>query len=209
MIGFLKGILLKKEEDRVLLLAGHVGYEVFLPAVVMETLAEKEGDAELSFHIYYHQTDRQPKPVLIGFNLELEKEFFQRIISVEDIGPLKALKAFNLPLSEIAAAIENRNVSKLKKLKGIGQRTAQKMIATLEGKMDRFVLAGDASGGPAAKSTAPVSALAEPVLSVLVEQLGHKRSAAQKMIQEALVRNPGITTPEELFDEVYRGEETP
>jgi Holliday junction DNA helicase RuvA len=207
MIGFLKGTLLKKEEDRVLLLAGHVGYEVYLPAVVMETLAEKGGDEEISFHIYYHQTDRQPKPVLIGFNLELEKEFFQYIISVEDIGPLKALKAFNLPLSEIAAAIENRDVSKLKKLKGIGQRTAQKMIATLEGKMDRFVLAGavtDKAAGPAA----PPAAVAEPVLVVLVEQLGHRRSVAKKMIEDALGRNPEISTPEQLFDEVYKGEES-
>ena len=98
MIGYLKGILLKKEEDRVLLLAGHVGYEIFLPAVVMETLGEKEVNDEASFYIYYHQTERQPKPVLIGFNLEVEKAFFQQFISVEDIGPLKALKAFNMPV---------------------------------------------------------------------------------------------------------------
>lgn len=205
MIGYLKGTLLKKEEDRVLLLAGHVGYEVFLPAVVMDTLGEKAVGDELSFYIYYHQTDRQPKPVLIGFHLEVEKEFFQYIISVEDIGPLKALKAFNLPLSEIAAAIESRDVSKLKRLKGIGQRTAQKMIATLEGKMERF--AGEAPGANP-QGALPPSAVSDPVLSVLVEQLGHRRAAARKMIEEAFKRNPGISTPEELFDEVYRGEES-
>jgi Holliday junction DNA helicase RuvA len=206
VIGYLKGILLKKEEDRVLLLAGHVGYEIFLPAVVMETLGEKAINDEQSFYIYYHQTERQPKPVLIGFNLEVEKEFFQYIISVEDIGPLKALKAFNLPLSEIAGAIESRDVSKLKRLKGIGQRTAQKMIATLEGKMDKFVEpdAGVGKTGAALPSTA----VSDPVMSVLVEQLGHRRGAARKMVEEAFRRNPDISTPEELFDEVYRGEES-
>jgi len=206
VIGYLKGTLLKKEEDRVLLLAGHVGYEVFLPAVVMDTLGEKQAGDELSFYIYFHQTDRQPKPVLIGFNLEVEKEFFQYIISVEDIGPLKALKAFNLPFSEIAGAIESRDVSKLKGLKGIGQRTAQKMIATLEGKMDKFAAAG-AGAGKAGTVLAP-SAVSDPVLAVLVEQLGHRRAAARKMIEDAFKRNPGISTPEELFDEVYRGEES-
>jgi Holliday junction DNA helicase RuvA len=189
-----------------LLLAGHVGYEVFLPAVVMDTLGERAAGDELSFYIYYHQTDRQPKPVLIGFNLEVEKEFFQYIISVEDIGPLKALKAFNLPLSEIAGAIESRDVSKLKKLKGIGQRTAQKMIATLEGKMEKFAGAGVGAGK--IDATPPLAGVADPVLSVLVDQLGHRRSAARKMVEEAFRRNPGIATPEELFDEVYRGEES-
>ncbi len=206
MIGYLKGRLLKKEEDRVLLLAGHVGYEIFLPAVVMETLEGKETDEELSFYIYYHQTERQPKPVLIGFNLEIEKEFFQYFISVEDIGPLKALKAFNLPVPEIAVAIESKDVSKLKQLKGIGQRTAQKMIATLEGKMDRFAVAGVFPGR--ARTVQHSSEVSEPVLSVLVDQLGHRRSAARKMIEDAFKRNPGISTPEELFDEVYRGKES-
>jgi Holliday junction DNA helicase RuvA len=46
------------------------------------------------------------------------------------------------------------------------------------------------------------------VLTVLVEQLGHRRSAARKMIEDAFKRSPGISTPEELFDEVYRGEES-
>jgi Holliday junction DNA helicase RuvA len=206
VIGYLKGTLLKKEEDRVLLLAGHVGYEVFLPGMVMDTLGEKATGDELSFYIYYHLTDRQPKPVLIGFNLEVEKDFFQHIISVEDIGPLKALKAFNLPLSEIADAIESRDVAKLKKLKGIGQRTAQKMIATLEGKMGKF---GGIEAGPGKPGAAlPSAGVADPVLSVLVEQLGHRRSAAKKMVEDAFKRNPGMKTPEELFDEVYRGEES-
>ena len=70
MIGYLEGKILKKEEERILLLANQVGYEVLLPAVVMETLNRKKVGDEISFYIYYQQTDRQPKPVLIGFNLE-------------------------------------------------------------------------------------------------------------------------------------------
>ena len=132
--------MLKKEEDRVLLLTNQIGYEVLVPAVVMESLQNKDVGEEISLYIFFQQTERQPKPVLIGFNLEVEKEFFQYFISVEDIGPLKAVKALNVPIREIATAIESGEIARLTQLKGIGRRTAQKIIATLEGKMGKFAL---------------------------------------------------------------------
>jgi Holliday junction DNA helicase RuvA len=202
MIGYLEGILLKKEGDRILLLANQVGYEVLLPAVVMETfMAKKVGD-EVSLYIYYQQTERQPKPVLIGFNLEVEKEFFQYFISVEDIGPLKAVKALNVPVRDIARAIESKDIHKLKQLKGIGDRTARKIIATLEGRMNKFALIRELE-----KVKVPVvEDFSKQVLDLLVIQLGHKITDAKKMIAEAMKRNSAIATPEELFEEVYRGE---
>ncbi len=90
MIGYIEGNILKKEEDRILILANQIGYEVLLPAIVMESLQNKEVGEEISLYIFFQQTERQPKPVLIGFNFEVEKEFFQYFISVEDIGPLKS-----------------------------------------------------------------------------------------------------------------------
>ena len=108
MIGYLEGKILKKEDDRILVLANQIGYEVLLPAIVMESLQDKQVGDEISLYIFYQQTERQPKPVLIGFNLEVEKEFFQYFISVEDIGPLKAAKALTVPVREIANAIEEQ-----------------------------------------------------------------------------------------------------
>ena len=140
MIGYLEGKLLKKEEERVLLLANQIGYEVLLPAIVMKSLQHKSVGDDISLYIFFQQTERQPKPVLIGFNLEVEKEFFQYFISVEAIGPLKAVKALNEPIREIATAIESGDLARLTALKGIGRRTAQKIIATLEGKMGKFAL---------------------------------------------------------------------
>ena len=202
MIGYLEGKLLKKEEDRILVLANQVGYEVLLPAFVMETFENKSiGDA-VSLNIYYHQTERQPKPVLIGFNLEAEKEFFQHFISVEDIGPLKAIKALNIPVRDIARAIESKDSAVLKKLKGIGERTAQKIVASLSGKMDKFALIRKEEKGEAPV----VEDFTKQVYDVLVKQLGHKAQDAKRMINEATKRNSRISTPEALFDEVYRGE---
>jgi Holliday junction DNA helicase RuvA len=205
MIGYLEGSLLKIGEDRILLLANQVGYEVLLPAYVVERMRASNVGDPLALYIYYQQTERQPKPVLIGFNSEEEKEFFQHFISVGDIGPLKAVKAMTISVGEIARAIETKDQAALKKLKGIGSRTAQKIIATLCGKMERFAL-------PTETATRKMSVDGETVdavIEVLVSQLGHKVSDARRLVAEALDRNRAIITPEELFEEVYRGESKP
>jgi len=202
MIGYIQGKILKKEEDRILVLTNQIGYEVLLPAIVMESLQDNQIGDEISLHIFYQQTERQPKPILIGFNLEVEKEFFQYFISVEDIGPLKAAKALTVPVREIATAIEAAEINQLTKLKGIGRRTAQKIIATLEGKMGKFALIRpeDRQAEP------PVEDFAKQVLDVMIKQLGHRMADARQMIEKALKRNSAIKTAEELFEEVYRGE---
>lgn len=205
MIGYLEGTLLKKYEDRILLLVNQVGYEVLLPAVVMETMKSKTVGDVLSLYVYFQQTERQPKPVLIGFNLEAEKEFFQYFISVEDVGPLKAVRALNISIPEIAWAIENDDVARLTQLKGIGNRTAHKIIATLKGRMQKFALISRAEEAELAIE----EDIAEQVIDVLVAQLGHKISDAKRMVADALSRNSSVDTPEALFEEVYRGEVKP
>ncbi len=201
MIVYLEGTIFKKEEDQIILLVNNVGYEILIPAFVMATLhAINKGD-HLSLFIYYHQTERQPKPVLIGFNQEIEKEFFLHFISVDAIGPLKATKALEIPVHEIAKAIEEGNSKKIIQLKGIGARTAQKIIATLEGKVHKFI-----SPDETIKTTVTSHDFSEQVFEVLIGQLGHKPSDAKLLISEAMERNNIISTPEELFDEIYRGE---
>ena len=202
MIGYIEGRILNKEEERILVLVNQIGYEVLLPAIVMESLQDKQVGDEISLYIFFQQTERQPKPVLIGFNLEVEKEFFQYFISVEDIGPLKAAKALTVPVREIATAIEAGEINQLTKLKGIGRRTAQKIIATLEGKMGKFALIRAEDR----QYEAPVEDFSKQVLDVMIKQLGHRMADARQMIDKALKRNRAIKTAEELFEEVYRGE---
>jgi Holliday junction DNA helicase RuvA len=201
MIAYIEGKLFKKEEDKIVLLAGHVGYEILLPMFVMETVQDSQPGDELTFYIYYHQTERQPKPILIGFNDETEKAFFQLFISVGDIGPLKAVKALNASISEVAGAIESGDAGKLKQMKGIGSRTAQKIIASLGGRVEQFVLDKAAE----AKESLYLADFAKTVMDVLVSQLGYKQVQARSMVTAVLRRNRNITTAEDLFDEVYRG----
>ena len=202
MIGYLEGKLLKKEDERILLLANQVGYEVLLPAFVAETIKPRPIGDPVALYIYFHQTERQPKPVLIGFHLEAEKEFFQQFITVDAIGPLKAAKALSLPIADIARAIEDGDLTTLGQLKGIGNRSAQKIVASLQGKVTKFALIRKADT-PAVEE--PEDFIV-PVLDVLIGQLGHKPTDAKRMIGEALKRNPDIASPEALFDEVYKGE---
>ncbi|PIE71065.1 MAG: Holliday junction DNA helicase RuvA [Deltaproteobacteria bacterium] len=202
MIAYLEGTILKKEPDRVVLLAGPVGYEVMLPAYVMASLHQSGIGDPLALHIYYYQTERQPRPVLIGFTLEAEKLFFQHFISVEAIGPMKAVKALEIPIRDVARAIESGDVPTLTRLSGIGTRTAQKIIATLQGKVSTFAMIR-----PEAHPVAPNAGdFVSAVMEVLVHQLGYKQVTAMEMVEAALKRNPAISGPEDLFDEVYRGE---
>lgn len=202
MIGYIEGKLIQKGKEHILVLANQVGYEILLPVVVMASLQEKAVGDEVALYIYYQQSERQPRPVLIGFNRQAEKAFFQLFLSVAAIGPLKAAKAMTVPVGEIARYIESRDVSALKQLNGIGSRTAQKIIATLEGKLDQFVFDARTDRKVPARS----EGVARQVLEVMTEQLGHRPTEARQMIAAALERNDHITTAEELFEEVYRGE---
>jgi Holliday junction DNA helicase RuvA len=205
MIRYIEGRLLKKEEDRIVVLANGVGYEILLPAIVRQTFAPKRAgeDGEVvKLFIYYHQTERQPKPLLIGFTFEPEKEFFEKFITVEDIGPPTAVKALVMPIPRIAKAIEERDSKTLERLKGIGKRTADKIIATLQGKVGKFALMMEDQ----TSVDVEVVDLKKQVEEVLVKDHGYKLSEAQRLVKEAMLRNPGISTPEELFEEVYRGQ---
>src|SRR5947208_2961557 len=135
MISYLSGTLKRKLPDRVVVDVQGVGYDVFLPQFVMRSVQERPDGEQIEFEIYYHVTDRQLRPTLIGFTNGYEKRFFEKFITVEDIGPQKAARALVLSVSKIAQAIEAGDVSTLRKLPGIGDRTANKMVATLRGKV--------------------------------------------------------------------------
>jgi len=199
MIGYIEGTLMRRDEDHILLLSNHIGYEILLPAMVMRSLKSTQVGDTISLYIYHQQTERQPKPILIGFNLEVEKEFFQHFISVDAIGPLKAARALTRPIREIANAIESKDVGRLKELKGIGIRTAQKVIASLEGKMGKFALMREDEE----QELPETEDLESQVIDVLVKQLGHKVSDARAMVTQAISQGPAYATAEELFDAVY------
>lgn len=204
MISYLKGTVRMNylHDDRITLIVNGIGYDILIPSNVMNGIKghHPEG-SELELYISYNQTERQPKPVMVGFESSLDKEFFELFISVEDIGPAAAVRALTKPVREIARFIEDKDTKALRQLKGIGERKAEKIIASLKGKVAKYALMQEREAMPEIRED-----FVKEVEDVLVNQLGHKHGEAQKMIEEAIQRNPGIGSSEELFEEVYRGQ---
>lgn len=200
MIGYLRGRVLRRGDGLVLLDAGGVGYEVWLPPVVEAALPAADDATALELFISYHATANQPRPVLVGFLREVEQEFFERFITVDGLGPTKALRAMVHPVHEIADAIERRDAGYLRRLPGIGGRTAEKVIAALHGKMGKYALLRESAGS--VRTEEPD--FKEEVVEVLTRQLGHRAAEARRMVDEALRRAPHLDSAEALFQEVYR-----
>ena len=211
MISHLTGNVLRMPEGSgklVLLTSGGVGYEVTLPASVYQSLIAEgvhEG-APLSLEIYFHTTDRQPRPILVGFRDQREKRFFEQLVQVEGVGPVRAASALIFPVSAVATAIENEDLTLLRRMPGIGDRAAQKIIATLRGKVLEWAMAEDGAPDEAAAAADGDSSAKtrDQAIEVLVS-LGHRTTDARENVDDALVRNPELSEDsEELIREVFR-----
>jgi len=182
-----------------------VGYVVLLPIFVMRSLTDqgrKEGD-KIELEIYYHVTEKQPRPVLVGFNNDFERRFFQKLLTVEDIGPAKATRALVFSVSTIANAIENRDAALLGRMPGIGARTAQKIIATLHEKVAEFALLRDE--GYASLPAVEKADVTEEAIEVLVG-LGYRKTEATAKVEEVVKINPDVKDTEGLIREVFKKE---
>ncbi len=189
--------------------AGGVGYEVVLPPVVahgLEGMTAGDGadGAELSLVIYYHATRDQPRPVLIGFAQDVEREFFERLITVKDVGPLVAARALVLPIADIAEAIVRKDERFLRRLPGIGPQKCRNIVAQLEGKVAKYALLPRPDASPPAPSGEAGDEVRALVRDILVRQMGLRPGEADQAIRDALLRRPEIETPEALFEEIYR-----
>ena len=203
MISAIQGKLVKKRDSSLFVDIGGLVYEVLVPVTVFNETQGIEIGSEIvlnTFH-YYASDPSKSFPILIGFINEIEKEFFEKFISVSGVGPKAAVRAINKPISEIASAIDQGNVSFLKSLPGIGEQRAKEIIAKLQDKVGKFGLIQDSSAPR--KPINESSDMESEALQVL-EQLQYKKHYAQEMIKKALLRCSNISTSEELLNEVYR-----
>lgn len=201
MIARLKGTVEHVGVDRILLSVGDVGYEVLVPGADVDRLSRLAGQAVTFFTINYFEGSAaggQILPRLIGFLRADDKAFFELFITVDGLGPRKALRAMTIPVGTLATAVESGEAGMLSKLPGIGKRTADKIIAALRGKLERF-----ATGEGMEQAATPARAFETEALAALL-QLGERRAEAEQWIRKALQRSPDIESAEELITEVYR-----
>jgi Holliday junction DNA helicase RuvA len=206
MISALTGTLKRVDEDRVHLQAGHILYELLVPAADVPLLESGTGN-EMTFHtIFYMQGDASGgniEPRLIGFLRPDDKKFFTLFTTVKGIGPRTALRALAVPVGEIAQAIESRDARALVKLDGIGKRTAELIIAELAGKVANFayplnIREGQVSRGPTRRSPEE-----EDAISALLA-LGERRMDAEHLVDRARASGAKLTTPDAIVREAMR-----
>ena len=204
MICRISGKLIDRREDSIILDVNGICYEVLIPGAVIKCLDGHVGEDGVISLITYHYLQVEPSrgfPFLIGFLNEIEKEFFEKFITVSGIGPKAAVRALKMPISVIARAIDTGDISFLKSLPGIGAQRAKEIVAKLQGKIGKFGLIQDGTdSGPAQRGKEDIQ---EQAMDVLL-QLQYKKFEASNMIEAALRRNPDIKTAEDLLNEVYK-----
>jgi Holliday junction DNA helicase RuvA len=202
MISRLSGRLVSREPNRVIVDVNGVGYEVQMPGAVEQSLSDKNvGDPIELVTLYFLQMDNvRATPVLLGFVNEVQKEFFERLLTVPKVGPKAALTLFSRPVSDLAAAIEQGNTAFLRSLPGVGPQKAKDIIAALQGKVAKFALMREEKREAAAP---PPPDVEQEALQMLV-MLGHRRTEAERMVIEALRAAPDTQTAEDLVRVIYR-----
>jgi len=185
MYEFVKGAVAELTPTYVVIDTGGMGYSVHISLQTYGRIGQlKEAQ------VWLHHIVREDAEQLYGFFDREEREVFRLLIGVSGVGPNTARMVLSsLSSAEVRDAIQQGNASRLQSIKGIGLKTAQRMVIDLKDKIGRTVLA--AGGQPL---TAPASALDE-ALGALV-MLGFGKAAAEKAVQALARENPACTTEE-------------
>jgi holliday junction DNA helicase RuvA len=193
MIAFLRGKLLEKHPNQVIVETAGVGYDVAIPVSTFSALPNS--GAEIALRIHTHV--REDALALFGFLTPDEKELFERLISVSGIGPSLAIKVLSgLATSAIIEAIRAGHVEQLVRIPGVGKKTAERMVLELKDKLEG--LGGGPPASVSSKTQPALSDIEQDVLSALVN-LGCQRAAA-----ESAVRKAKSADPELAFEPLFR-----
>lgn len=174
MIAHLRGKLLVKHPNQIIVETGGVGYDVAISVPTYSDLPAVGSDVAL--HVHTHV--REDLIALYGFLRLAEKQLFEKLITVSGIGPKLAITILSgMAADEMIGAIRGNDVARLTKIPGIGKKTAERMVLELRDKLP--------SAGTQAVPAAPaMSATEEDVLSALTN-LGYQRAAAEKAVAVA------------------------
>lgn len=182
-----------------------VSYEVRVPAFASEWVsASEESGEETVVYTYYHVSERNPAPLLIGFQFRAERDFFRKFIEVPDVGPTKAVRALTKPVSEIARWIEAGDVKALQSLPGIGARLSQTIVAQLAGKLTQEALLRDGVE-PSPAPEVDRDAIRADAVEALVA-LQYSRRDAERAVEQAVASGREFPALEDLLRAVLEHE---
>ncbi len=190
MIAHLRGKLIFKQPGQAIVEAGGVGYDVTISVPTFTALPGV--GAEAALHIHTQVSEDQI--ALFGFLDAEEKHLFERLITVNAVGPKLAIKILSgLSVERTVQAIRAQDHAQLVRIPGVGKKLAERLVVELKDKLDEFAVAP----APAAVAGPAVA----DVLSALVN-LGYQRTAAEKAIEQAIAKDKTLAGD---FDGLFRG----
>jgi Holliday junction DNA helicase RuvA len=190
MITYLKGKLVFKDPTHVIMDVNGVGYHVNISLSTFSAIKDKE---DLLIHTYLHI--KEDSHTMFGFSEELEKKMFLNLLSISGVGPSTALMVqSSLSSDELKHAIASEDVKVIQGVKGIGAKTAQRIILELKDKIRKEGLYSEADK----ISSNSHNTLRNEALSALTT-LGINKSAAEKSIDSILKNSGNTITLEELI----------
>jgi Holliday junction DNA helicase RuvA len=171
MIAHLRGRLLAKHPNQVVVETGGVGYDV---TISVPTFSDLPGvGSEVALHIHTHV--REDLIALYGFLRPAEKQLFEKLITVSGIGPKLAVTILSgMAADEMVGAIRGNDIARLTRIPGIGKKTAERMVLELRDKLPP-------AGVGEVPAVSVMTAMEEDVLSALVN-LGYQRAAAERAL---------------------------
>ncbi len=188
MITYVNGPIAHKNPSFVVIEAGGLGYHINISLYTYAKL-EKAERAKLLTHFHV----KEDAQTLFGFSDEMERNLFRMLISVSGVGPATALVVLSsMNPEEVRMAIIGEDVASIRKVKGIGPKTAQRIILDLKDKMLKENVEGPTMLSPQSNT------LRTEALSALVN-LGFARPAVQRALNRVMTSKPDTATSEELI----------
>jgi len=176
VIAHLRGTILEKHPNRVVVDVGGVGYDVAVPLSTFYGLGEPGQQIALRVHTHV----REDALALYGFTTALELDLFERLIGISGIGPKAALAVLSgIEPPELISAIERSDLARLTRIPGVGKKTSERIVLELKDRLPKAHAVAAAGGAP----ETPV--LRDDLLSALVN-LGYHRPLAEKAVDAAL-----------------------
>jgi Holliday junction DNA helicase RuvA len=179
MIAHLRGTLLEKHPNQVIVDVGGVGYDVTVPISTFSVLPDAGSEVRLRIHTHV----REDALSLYGFLTADEKTLFEKLIGVSGIGPkLAVIVLSGLAIGDLVTAIRRGQVEHLVRIPGVGKKTAERMVLELRDKLDTVAIGEVAE--PARPAAPVLNAIEQDVLSALLN-LGCTRPAAEASVRKA------------------------
>lgn len=194
MIAHLNGLLFRKTTQSVIIDAGGIGYEVFVPLSTFYTLPEK--DERVDLHIYTHV--REDALLLFGFCTRLEKDLFLMLTTVSGIGPKLALNILSgIGPKELLEAIALGDAVRLQAIPGVGKKTAERIALELKDRALKFNDTHEVTSVTALEEGK--QGLLEDARSALLN-LGYSPKLAEKAVKKAQSGFPEATLEDLIRD---------